>query len=127
MIERCKICNANLAMVGIRHRCAPMPEWAGGVVKPNLFEDAARGRDPVAPSKKSSVARVKPSAELTVVLGGGSSPQGSDPDQVGPIADAGPKLGRPRLGEKRAKPWLDTDPPMSKTTWYRRQKEQKAK
>lgn len=33
------------------------------------------------------------------------------------------KLGRPRLGEKRDKPWLHTKPPMSKTTWYRRKAE----
>jgi hypothetical protein len=35
------------------------------------------------------------------------------------------KRGRPRIGEIRAKPWLDCVPPMSKTTYYRRQKEQK--
>lgn len=33
------------------------------------------------------------------------------------------KPGRPRLGEKRDKPWLDTKPPMSKSTWYRRKAE----
>jgi hypothetical protein len=37
------------------------------------------------------------------------------------------KRGRPRIGESRSKPWLDMNPPMSKTTYYRRQKEQKAK
>ena len=35
------------------------------------------------------------------------------------------KLGRPRAGEKRAKPWLDCKPPISKTTYWRRQKEAK--
>jgi excinuclease UvrABC nuclease subunit len=33
------------------------------------------------------------------------------------------KRGRPRLEEVRSKPWLNCDPPMSKTTWYRRLRE----
>lgn len=35
------------------------------------------------------------------------------------------RVGRPRLGEERDKPWLHTRPPMSKTTWYRRQAEKR--
>lgn len=35
------------------------------------------------------------------------------------------KRGRPRIGEQRDKPWLSCIPPMSKSTWYRRQKEAK--
>lgn len=34
-----------------------------------------------------------------------------------------PKRGRPRIGETRDQPWLAAG--MSKTTWYRRKKEQK--
>jgi hypothetical protein len=41
--------------------------------------------------------------------------------------EAKPKLGRPRIGEVRAKPWLTADPPMSERTWYRRQEEKRAK
>lgn len=37
------------------------------------------------------------------------------------------KLGRPRLGEKRSKPWLECIPQMSKTTWYRRKREVESK
>jgi hypothetical protein len=37
------------------------------------------------------------------------------------------KLGRPRIGEVRDKPWLTADPPMSERTWYRRQEEKRAK
>ena len=33
------------------------------------------------------------------------------------------KRGRPRIGEVREKPWLKEFPPMSRTTWYRRQAE----
>jgi len=33
------------------------------------------------------------------------------------------KRGRPRIGEVRDKPWLKEVPPMSRTTWYRRQTE----
>jgi hypothetical protein len=74
-IERCKECGANLAMVGIRHRCIPGAAQA------------------LADAKRREVLEVK--------------------------------RGRPRLGESRSKPWLDCVPPMSKTTWYRRQKESK--
>lgn len=35
------------------------------------------------------------------------------------------KRGRPRIGEERDKPWLVAKPPMSRRTWYRRQKEQR--
>jgi hypothetical protein len=33
------------------------------------------------------------------------------------------KRGRPRIGEVRTKPWLECDPPMSKSTYYRRKRE----
>lgn len=35
------------------------------------------------------------------------------------------KRGRPRIGEERSKPWLEAKPPMSRSTWYRRQAEEK--
>jgi len=37
------------------------------------------------------------------------------------------KRGRPRIGEKRSKPWEECDPPMSRATYYRRQAEKKGK
>ena len=38
-----------------------------------------------------------------------------------PAESAKPKRGRPRIGEKRDQPWIAAG--MSRTTWYRRQKE----
>lgn len=35
------------------------------------------------------------------------------------------KLGRPRIGEEREKPWLKCKPPMSERTWYRRRQTEK--
>lgn len=55
-----------------------------------------------------------------------SSPEVERPALNGEVASsilASParKLGRPRLGEIRDKPWEDAG--MSRTTWYRRQRE----
>ena len=44
------------------------------------------------------------------------------------ITPAAPiRRGRPRIGEKREKPWLTANPPMSERTWRRRQAEKAKK
>ncbi len=48
----------------------------------------------------------------------------SDAGMAPSPSEAKLKVGRPRKGEVRAKLWLDCDPPLSRSTWYRRQKEQ---
>lgn len=76
---------------------------------------------------KSRIDRVKPVAELTVVLGGGSSPQGRKSNQVGPIAGARP-FKKPLAKDAHktlmaTKPW-EADG-LSRRTWYRRQAEKR--
>ena len=100
MIERCSECGANLAMVGRSHRCVPKSD--GGV---EGHADISSG---IADSDGP------PTRDGRIVKGSGI--------KLGP-SETKPKRGRPRLGEQRPKPWLNCVPPMSKTTWYRRQKE----
>jgi hypothetical protein len=45
------------------------------------------------------------------------------PERSKAIVPAPIKRGRPRIGEKREKPWLTANPPMSERTWRRRQAE----
>jgi len=48
------------------------------------------------------------------------------PEQSNAVAPAPiSKRGRPRIGEKREKPWLTANPPMSERTWRRRQAEKR--
>src|ERR1019366_3925591 len=97
-IERCKECGANLAMVGIRHRCIPRntPEASG------TARQAPSGAVFAVPPRNSVAA-----STLTKVA----------------VQTLDIKRGRPRLGEKRAKPWIAAG--MSKATYYRRQAEKK--
>lgn len=99
MIERCPICDANLAMVGRSHRCIPKNEVDN--------RSAVRKADKSPP--RTTVAR-------------DAAPKLAN-DDAGTVVTI--KRGRPRIGEKRAKPWLDCDPPMSKTTWWRRRQAEK--
>ena len=45
----------------------------------------------------------------------------ADAIKSGKLDPTKPKRGRPRIGEKRDQPWIAAG--MSRTTWYRRQKE----
>ena len=45
--------------------------------------------------------------------------------QVAIDAASSVKRGRPRVGEIRAKPWLECEPPVSKSTWYRWKREKR--
>jgi hypothetical protein len=82
--------------------------------KPNPFEDAARGRDPV-PVAKPTTKGVMLRASADVGRTAGSTP----------ATGAKPKRGRPRLGEKREphEPWKAMG--ISERTYWRRQKDAK--
>ncbi len=115
MVDLCKECGANLAMVGIRHRCIPRNE---GIAE---GRKAAVGLS-VSLSPKGQTRNLD---RLDVRPKGGTVAPDTRQPAVGiePRPSVIKKRGRPRLGEERAKPWLHTLPPMSKTTYYRRQQE----
>lgn len=112
MIERCPKCNANLVMVGRSHRCVPMPEWAGGVVKKGLT------------IKPKSEPRPKPAGDGAALMS-----IAHPPGLIEKITTAirSGKLGRPRIGEKPAKPKPWEALGMSERTYYRRQAEKREK
>ena len=108
---------------------APWPAHAGVAPSPreaNPVAKATKGKSRSAGNAKKGTRKipVTPPAWVVSRLSAGRTAQ--DVPQPPPaVAVAIPKLGRPRLGEERSKPWLHTNPPMSKTTWYRRKAEGK--
>lgn len=123
--------------------------------RPNPFEDAARGQDPAPKSSSEAKGKPRMPAGSKTGDGLARNNSGGRRDEahpVGPTAmglrcserrdnaalgqhpragiapgpsEAKPKRGRPRIGEVRPKPWLECDPPMSKSSWYRRLREQR--
>ena len=81
--------------------------------RPDQPTDVGVAPSPREAKSKARSSVVEPAAHNGLVIG-------SDP-----VVPTKPKPGRPRLGEERSKPWLHTNPPMSKTTWYRRKAEGK--
>lgn len=111
--------------------------------RPNPFEDAARGRDPVPKSSRGEESgklqtpaprKVAGSAAATLHPAGvASSPQearkaAARSDVLQTVGTTVSVRGRPKLEEKRAassKPWVKEG--MSRASWYRRQKLGKGK
>lgn len=126
----CPDCEASVTNL-LMHRC---PKSSGGGVesrhavdpgaeriRPGL-DGAAGGIGPMhaVPCTTVGVAPGPPEALLE------SSPEVERPALNGEVASAilaspARKLGRPRIGEIRDKPWETAG--MSRTTWYRRQRE----
>ncbi len=127
MIDRCKECGTNLAMVGIKHRCIPGAAQSLAMArarefsearnrKSNPFEDAARRRD-IAPNTRAGAKPLKPKPRkpsMAVDEGGRT---------VGSIPATGAKLSRGRPKITAARPW-ETEG-ISRRTWYRRQEKSK--
>lgn len=120
MIKRCKECGANLAMVGIRHRCIPGASQALADAKnreTNPVAKATKGKTGIgcgeAPRKTQ-----QPPERVASRLGAGRTAQ----DAV-PSSDAGrvaiQKRGRPKITEPR--PWEVLKIP--RRTYYRRKAE----
>lgn len=109
-IDRCKECGANLAMVGIRHRCVPLPK--GGLRVPSLKTSGPIGDGVALKSMAHPLGLIEKMADAI---------------RFGKL---GLKPGRPKITEPR--PWETAG--ISRRTYYRRldafrqaQKEQKAK
>jgi hypothetical protein len=130
----CSLCGKKLLYAGKMHHCDGAAKSSDGGASalgaigkriteqlPCRDEARARGKNP-APSGVMATLAV-PSEANSVA----QQPRG-EPAQTNSCQAAGSpniKRGRPRIGEVRAKPWLDCDPPMSERTWRRRQKESK--
>lgn len=113
--EFCTECGANLVMVGIRHRCILRSRGSTESRRTPIVTVA----EPVF-SKAGSRHEASRNDGLHGIAGVASSPR-----------DTKPKRGRPRLEEAGStlaarKPWLKTTPPMSRSSWYKRQKEKRA-
>ena len=98
----CPECGKNMDMVGIRHRCIPITDGGSKPTKALQPSVPVRVRSPV-PG-----------------IGVQASALGTEL-RLGPSVL---KLGRPRIGEVRGKPWEAAG--MSRATWYRRQREARA-
>lgn len=109
-IERCKICNANLALVGRSHRCVPIPVWAGGVEKKSRKRHDGGAHSGAATDDGRKV-------EAGGIPKGPATATNSKREFRKPLAkDAAKTLAA-------TKPWELQG--MSRRTWYRRQKEDK--
>ncbi len=110
-IERCKICNANLALVGRSHRCVPTLEWAGGVEKRSpKRHDGGAHRGAAADDGRKVEAGGLPKGPVTAT--------NSKREFRKPLAKDSDKT------LTATKPWKTEG--MSRASWYRRQKEAKS-
>lgn len=125
MADNCPTCGANMDLVGKSHRCVPRPQLkASDLLLPGRYE--------VTGSKPSKGLRIK-ARKSGGPIGDGVALTSMvhPPGLIDALADAirsgklNLKRGRPRIGEKRDQPWKAAG--MSKTTWYRRKAEEKAK
>lgn len=131
MIERCKDCGANLAMVGLRHRCVPGAAQALADAKAREQKEskheseADRKKVPVGtrhPDRRNdrllvsrtSAVEPKPEVGTSVDVSGGSGQVAEH--RTGPL-----KRGRPKVEGPR--PWEAEG--VSRRTWYRRKAEEK--
>jgi hypothetical protein len=113
MIERCSVCNANIAMVGRSHRCVPMPKRAGDTPKLNPVAKATKAKPSGLDAKGPSKTPVTPADRVASRLGAGRPAQDS-PRLETAEAVAIIKRGRPKIHDPAK--W-------SRATKYRRQKE----
>ena len=113
MIERCKECGANLAMVGIRHRCIPGAAQALAAAKDR--EKKENGADNRSAGRKPDKSPRRTAAPADARLRGPSAV--NPPEKVQAAVTIRP--GRPKITDPR--PWEVEG--ISKRTYYRRKAE----
>lgn len=140
MIERCKECGANLAMVGIRHRCIPQPMERTDAASRNLSrnpKERSTSKSVGSPTKNLTGKRARQRVHDDVAaksiktdLGLAATKSIAPPQArknvsrskkpTAQSAAGSVKRGRPPLSQKN-EPWVAAG--MTRRTWYRRQAE----